>query len=47
MRWFEHVQHKMATTPLRKSLAMQVDGPPRVRGRPKRTWMEIVKIGLK
>ena len=25
---------------------MQVDGPPRGRGRPNRTWMEIVTIDL-
>ena len=24
-----------------------IDGPPRERGRPKRTWMEVVKIDLK
>ena len=30
-----------------KSLAMQIDGPPRGRGRPRRTWMEVVKIDLK
>ena len=33
--------------PVRKSLAMQVNGPPRGRGRSKRTWMEIVKIDPK
>ena len=30
-----------------KSLAMQVDGPPRGRGRRKRTWIEVFKIDLK
>ena len=44
---FGHVQHRPATTPVRKSLAMNVDGPPRGRGRPKRTWMEVVKIDMK
>ena len=33
--------------PVRKSLAMRVDGPPRGRGRPKKTWMEVVKIDMK
>ena len=33
--------------PVRKSLAMQVDGSPMERDRPKRTWMEMVKIDLK
>ena len=32
---------------VRKSLAMQVDDPPRGRGGPKRTWMEDAKIDLK
>ena len=47
LRWFGHVQRRLATVPLRKSLAMKVDGPVRGRSRPKRTWMEIVKIDMK
>ena len=33
--------------PVRKGLVMKVDGPPMGRGRPKRTWMELVKIDMK
>ena len=33
--------------PLKKSLFMQVEGPPRRRGRSKRTCMEVVMIDLK
>ena len=33
--------------PIRKILAVQVDGPPRGRGRPKRTLMAVVKIYLR
>lgn len=33
--------------PVRKSFAMQADGPRKGRGRPKGTWMEIVKIDQK
>ena len=33
--------------PVKNSLAMQVDGPSRRRCRPKRMWMEVVKIDLK
>ena len=33
--------------PVRKSLGMEVDGPPRGRGRQKKTWMEVVKIDMK
>lgn len=47
MRWFLHVQHRPATALVRKSLAMKVDGPPRGRDRPKRMWMEVVKIVMK
>ena len=47
MRWFGHVQSRPATTLVRKSLAMKVDGPQRGRGRPRRTWMEVVKIDPK
>lgn len=43
LRWFGHVQRRL----VRKSLAMTVDGPPRGRGMPKRTWMEVVKIDMK
>ena len=34
LRWFGHAQRRPAMTPVRKSLAMKVDGPPRGRGRP-------------
>ena len=47
LRWFGHVQHRLATAPVRKSLAMKVDGPVRERGQPKRTLMEVVKIDMK
>ena len=32
LRWFGHVQHKPAAAPVRKSLVMKVDGPPRGKG---------------
>ena len=47
MKWFGHIQRRPATALVRKSLAMKADGPPRVRGRPKRTWMEVVKINMR
>ena len=47
LRWFAHLQRRPAMAPIRKSLAMKVDGPTRGRGRPKRTWMEVVKIDVK
>ena len=47
LRWFGHIQCRPLTMPVRKSSYMQVDGPPRGRRRPKKTWMEVVKIYLK
>ena len=32
---------------VKKNLFMQVDGPPRGNGKPKRTWTEVIKLGLK
>ena len=43
LKWFGHVQRKPITASVRKSLAMKIDGPPRGRGRPKRTRMEVEK----
>ena len=37
LRWFEHVKCKPTTAPVRKSF--WIDGSPKRRGRPKRTWM--------
>ena len=47
LRWFGHVQCKPVTASVRKSLAMKVNSPPRGRGRPKRSWMDVVKIDIK
>ena len=45
LRWFGHVQRRPVTAPVRKSLAMKVDGPPKGMGRHKSMWwMEVVKI---
>ena len=47
MRWFELVQHQPTTAPLRKGFSIEVDGPPRRRGRLKRTSMEVLRIDLR
>ena len=47
LRRFGHVQCRPTTTLIRKSLSMQVDSRTKERGRPKRKWMEVVKIDLK
>ena len=43
LKWFGHVQRRL----VRKSLAMKVVSPPRRMGRPKRTWMEVVKMDMR
>ena len=47
LRLFWHVQCRPTTAPVKKSLDMKVDGPPRGRNRPKKIWMEVVKIDMK
>ena len=47
MRWFGHVKRGPTAAPVRKSLALEVDGPPIGRGRPKMIRMEVVKIDIK
>ena len=46
MRWFGHVQRRLVTAPVRKSLAMKVDDPSR-RGKSKRTRLEVVKMDMR
>ena len=33
--------------PVQKSFAMKLDGPPKGRGRPNKTWMKVVKMDMK
>ena len=37
MKWFKHAQHMPTMAPVRTSLVVKVDSPPRGMGRPKRT----------
>ena len=43
LRWFRHVQRRPMTAPVRRSETIQVEGARRTRGRPKLTWVEVVK----
>ena len=47
LRGFGHAQCRPTKAPMSKKISMQANGPPRGGGRPKRTWMEVVKIDLK
>lgn len=42
-----NASQQMAPSPIGKSLAIQVDGPPRVRDRSKKTLMEVVKLDMR
>ena len=43
LRWFGYVQQRPMTAPVRRSETIQVEGARRNRGRPKLTWVEVVK----
>jgi len=42
LRWYGHVLHKEDDDWVKKCMEYEVEGP-RPRGRPKRTWREVVK----
>ena len=42
LRWFGHIQ-RPTNAPVRKSDAIHIEGNARGRGRPKLTWIEIIK----
>eukprot|EP00268_Persea_americana_P067404 TRINITY_DN9272_c1_g1_i1.p1 TRINITY_DN9272_c1_g1~~TRINITY_DN9272_c1_g1_i1.p1 ORF type:complete len:103 (-),score=15.37 TRINITY_DN9272_c1_g1_i1:19-327(-) len=45
LRWFGHVQDRLAMVPVTKVFSKHVDGPTRGMGRPKKMWMEVATIG--
>ena len=46
LRWFDHIQRRPINAPVRKSDAIHIEGNARERGRPKLTWIEIIKKDL-
>ena len=46
LRWFGHIQRTKINAPVRKSDAIDIEGNVRGRGRPKLTWVEIIKKDL-
>ena len=43
LRWFGHVQRRPMIALVRQSETIQVEGATRTRGRPKLTWVEVVR----
>ena len=46
LRWFCHIQRRPINAPVKKSYAIHIEGNARGRGRPKLTWVEIIKKDL-
>ena len=46
LRWFGHIQRRPINVPVRKSDVIHIEGNDRGRGRPKLTWIEIIKKDL-
>src|SRR5260221_5199189 len=46
LRWFGHVERKDDCDWMRGCTVLEVEGP-KLRGRPKKTWMEVVKRDMK
>ena len=42
LRWFGHIQRRHETAPVRKVESIHIEGSKRVRGRPKKTWIEVI-----
>ena len=45
LRWFGHVRRSGVTEPVRRVVAIKVEGK-RGRGRPRRTWEEQIRMDL-
>ena len=43
LRWFGHVQRRPMTTLVKWRKTIQVEGVRRTKGRPKLTWVELIK----
>ena len=46
LRWFGHIQRRPTNASVRKSDVIHIEGNARGRGRPKVTWIEIIKKDL-
>ena len=46
LRWFGHVYRRPSDAPVRRSDMIRIDGGKRGRGRPKRTWVETIRLDL-
>ena len=46
LRWFDHIQRRPMNALVRKCDSIHIEGNARGRGRPKLTWVEIIKKDL-
>ena len=47
LRWFGHVRHKPIDAPVRRVEKIDIEQGKKLRGRPKMTWMKVVKKDMK
>ena len=47
LRWFGHVKRMNMDAAVRRCKSINLPGCRRVRGRPKRSWQEVIKYDLK
>ena len=47
LQWFDHIGRKLMDAPVRKIEKIDIEQGKKLRGRPKMTWMEVVKKYMK
>ena len=44
LRWFGHIGHRSRDAPVRRVKKIDIAQGKKLRGRPKMTWMEVIKM---
>ena len=47
LRWFSHVRHRPTDASVQRVECIKVGQVKRVQGRPKKTWMEVIRQDIK
>ena len=47
LRWFGHIRHRVMDVPVRKIEKIDIERGKILRGKPKMTWVEVVKKDMK